>query len=118
MLLKRNGFTMIDLLIVIIIIGVLAAFAVPRFTDSKKRAYIAAMESDLRNIVPGAESKFSEDATYANYVPAAGSSGITITFTGARNSWEATARHSALPGVVCRIERDPAVSAVSEPVCQ
>ncbi len=114
---QRPGFTIIELLIVIIIIAVLAAIAIPRFTDSKKRAYLAAMKSDLRNMVPSVESRFADDATYLNYVAPKGSSGITLTYTGAANSWKATASHNSLPGVVCSIERDPQLGAVSEPVC-
>lgn len=108
---------MVELLIVIIILGILAAIAIPRFVGSKKRAYEAAMKSDLRNLVPSAESRFADDGTYANYVLPAASSGITLTFAGTANSWRATARHSALPGTECSIERDPQLGAASEPVC-
>jgi prepilin-type N-terminal cleavage/methylation domain-containing protein len=113
----RKGFTIVELLIVVIIIGVLAAIAIPRFIDSKRRAYEATMKSDLRNMVPSAESRFADDGTYANYVVPKASSGITLTFNGTADSWHATAQHAALPGVVCSIERDPSLGAVSEPVC-
>lgn len=117
-MLNRRGFTMIELLIVVVIIGVLAAIAIPRFRDSKRQAYQAAMKSDLRNIVSAAESKFAEEGTYANYAAPNGSSGITMTFTGTNTGWTASATHASLPGIVCQIARGPAAGTATEPSCQ
>jgi type IV pilus assembly protein PilA len=108
---------MVELLIVIIIIGILAAISIPRFLYSKRLAYIASMKSDLRNIVSSAESKFSEDGTYANYGAPQASAGITITFTGTKDGWEATATHAAVPGMMCRVARGPAAGTATEPTC-
>src|SRR5213076_2972790 len=59
----RKGFTLIELLIVIVIIGILAAIGIPKFANSKSKAYVTAMKSDLRNLVSAEESLFS-DSTY------------------------------------------------------
>ncbi len=80
----QNGFTLIELLIVVVIIGILAALAIPKFSNTKEKAYIAAMKSDLRNLVTIEESYFFDNTTYTTDKSAAGlnfseSSGITVT---------------------------------------
>ena len=45
----RKAFTIIELLVVTVIIGILAAIAIAKFATAKQAAYVAAMESDLRN---------------------------------------------------------------------
>ncbi|HUQ99719.1 MAG TPA: prepilin-type N-terminal cleavage/methylation domain-containing protein, partial [Gemmatimonadaceae bacterium] len=47
---NKKGFTLIELLIVVVIIGILAAIAIPKFANTKEKAYLAAMKSDLRNM--------------------------------------------------------------------
>src|SRR4029079_1842925 len=60
MLRNRKGFTLIELLIVVVIIGILAAIAIPKFANTKSKAYITAMKSDLRNLVTAEETYVSD----------------------------------------------------------
>ena len=74
MLLKMNkmknqkGFTLIELMIVIAIIGILAAIAIPQFSAYRKRSYNAAAQSDLRNAATAQEAYYVDAARYTGTV--------------------------------------------------
>lgn len=114
---QRQGFTMAELLIVVIILGVLAAIAAPRFETSKRKTFVTSMVADLRSIVATAESYYAQTGTYANYPAPSGSNGATITFTGTGSGWRATATHPSAPGLLCVVERGP-TAVTTEPTCQ
>ena len=57
---NRKGFTLIELLIVAVLIGTLAAIAIPRYAGSKDKAYVAAMKADL-HIAAVYEEQFAAD---------------------------------------------------------
>src|SRR6478672_11332501 len=61
---SRMGFTLIELLIVVVIIGLLAAIAIPKFVNTKEKAVVSAMRSDLRNLATAQEGYWVENRTY------------------------------------------------------
>jgi prepilin-type N-terminal cleavage/methylation domain-containing protein len=95
---NTKGFTLIELLIVVVIIGILAAIAIPKFANTKEKAYIAAMKSDLRNLVTAQESYFADQVTYTTSTSAlnfTGSTGVTVTIGAATGTgWSATSKHN------------------------
>jgi len=116
----RKGFTLIELLIVVVIIGILAAIAIPKFAETKEKAYVTAMKSDLKNMVSSAEAFFADNNTYVGYVAPTGSSGVALTFTGAATGWSAGATHTSTTKT-CAIgvgTLKPATAAEGEPKCQ
>ncbi|HYL21930.1 MAG TPA: prepilin-type N-terminal cleavage/methylation domain-containing protein [Gemmatimonadales bacterium] len=133
---NRKGFTLIELLIVVVIIGILAAIAIPKFANTKAKAYIASMKSDLRNLVTAEEAFFADSVKYSNTTsctvpPTAGTVNFCVTtgnvLTGPTvngGGWSATITNNNLtnPIVTCAIFINTAAvaPAVSEgaPACQ
>ncbi len=58
---NKKGFTLIELLIVVVIIGILAAIAIPRFGETRERAFISAMQSDLRQVMNAQELYYQQN---------------------------------------------------------
>jgi type IV pilus assembly protein PilA len=61
----QRGFTMVELMVVVLVIGILIAIAIPTFLGSRNRAYNRAAQSDLRSALIGAKSIFSGSNSYA-----------------------------------------------------
>ena len=120
----KKGFTLIELLIVVVIIGILAAIAIPKFANTKEKAYVASMKSDLRNLITAQEAYYSDNNNnYAqsttnlgtNYKP---STGITVTISGTNaTGWQATAT-TPLTAITCQINLNAGSTAEGEPQCQ
>src|SRR5690242_19171882 len=128
MLKQRKGFTLIELLIVVVIIGILAAIAIPKFANTKQKAYITAMKSDLRNLVTAEEAYFADSSKYTGTVSnlkfQSTNSVSSPSITAGTGNWYATVTHSQIASPFkCGVginTTNPVVSGASEgePACQ
>jgi type IV pilus assembly protein PilA len=83
MKIKNNkGFTLIELLIVVAIIAILAAIAIPQFSSYRIRGYNSAATADLRNARTAEEAFFSDWQVYASSL-ATGVPGVGVVLTNA-----------------------------------
>ena len=98
----KKGFTLVELMVVIAIIGILVAIAFPQLAAYRNRGFNVTSMSDLKNMVICQEAYFADNQTYSlttvdlsayGYVQ---SPGISSTVMGANNlSYSMKASHSA-----------------------
>jgi type IV pilus assembly protein PilA len=60
----ERGFTLVELLVVMVVIGVLLAIAVPSYIGFTARARVTASAADVREATPAAEAYFIDNQTY------------------------------------------------------
>jgi type IV pilus assembly protein PilA len=111
---ETRGFTLVELLVVILIVGILASIAIPKYATVKERAYLTAVKTDLKNLEISEEayaaansgSYFSHTYTTpsdsTNTFGASQNVNIVATASGA-SGWSATATHTSAPGHTCAI---------------
>lgn len=96
----QKGFTLIELMIVIAIIGILAAIAIPQFVTYRQKGYNTQAKAELKSFYTACQGYFANtvqsDCTTAMvsqwYTP---SETVTITTTTGQSMVGATARHTA-----------------------
>jgi type IV pilus assembly protein PilE len=103
----KPGFTLVELLIVVVIIGILAMIAIPKFQDVKGKANTAVMKTDLRNLSTAEEGYLFDHDSYTASLSAISynaSPGVTVTVSAATASgWSASATNPQSAPVTCAI---------------
>ncbi|HPK03668.1 MAG TPA: prepilin-type N-terminal cleavage/methylation domain-containing protein [Candidatus Sumerlaeota bacterium] len=86
MIKRLKGFTLIELLIVVAIIAILAAIAVPNFLEAQVRSKVSRVRADIRSLATGIESYYVDNNIYpaqASSNPQDGAYGANSTVTNA-----------------------------------
>jgi type IV pilus assembly protein PilA len=92
---------------VVITLGILAAIAIPKFTNTVEKAYVASMKSDLRNLATAEEAYYASHQSYTkslaamNFTPSA-STTVVVTSVHGGEGWAAVAR-SPDTAISCRV---------------
>jgi len=102
-LLKNPGFTFVELLVTMAVIGILASLALPQLQGFRRRSMVSTMQADLRTFAMHQESHFYDTSTYTDDLVVLRAKGfqnspevsVTVneaTFLG----WAATMKHAQL----------------------
>lgn len=61
---NKNGFTLVELMIVVAIVSILSAIAIPQFDKYRSKSFNAAAATDVKNFKSGLESYYVDSKAY------------------------------------------------------
>ena len=109
---EEEGFTLIELMVVVLIIAILIAIAIPTFLGARQRANNRAAQSSLRNALTAAKTIFRDNNDYS--VATAGAvSAVEPSLTFVANTANSTGPKSVSVKAVSSTQWDAAVWSVS-----
>jgi prepilin-type N-terminal cleavage/methylation domain-containing protein len=104
---RRAGFTLIELMVVVVILAILATLAIPRFKNTKGKGHSAALRTDLRNLMSAEESFFYSNNRYTTALDSLsfrGSPGVIVTVAEASTQgWSASTTHPESYPLKCAV---------------
>src|SRR2546425_11049495 len=77
----ERGFTLIELMVVVLIIAILIAIAIPTFLGARKRAQDRGAQSNLRNGLTASKTFYTDNDTYTGFTGAGVAAGIEPSLT-------------------------------------
>ncbi|MGK7312106.1 MAG: prepilin-type N-terminal cleavage/methylation domain-containing protein [Candidatus Longimicrobiales bacterium M2_2A_002] len=106
----RRGFTLIEILIVVVVIGILAAIALPKFGATREATYYSTLRSDLTNLARAQEIYYQEGRTFSyasrpddldNFDVSPGVTVASMRTLNGGQAWEAVLTHEGLADGAC-----------------
>ena len=97
----QKGFTLIELMIVIAIIGILAAIAIPQFVSYRQKGYNTQAKGELKSLYTACQAYFADQPTATACATSdvsatfQASPAVTLTITGGQSMSGTTSAHSA-----------------------